>query len=55
LTERRANGNRKIATHIDIEDAKRLPKKLAKEIDAFTMPDAGRHLSIRDAPTAKYR
>jgi hypothetical protein len=31
--------HRQTSTYMDLEDAKRVAKKLAREIDAFTMPD----------------
>jgi hypothetical protein len=44
--------HRQTSTHMDLESAKRLARKLAREIDAFTMPDTPEGVSqFEDAAT----
>jgi hypothetical protein len=44
--------HRQSSTHMDLECAKRLARKLATEIDAFTRPDTPEGVSqFEDAPT----
>jgi hypothetical protein len=45
--------HRQTSTHMDLEEARRLAKKLAREIDAFTMPDTPEGVSQFEAAPAK--